>query len=117
MQPAEEVEDLGARSGVEVAGRLVGQDHGWLGDQRAGDRHPLHLAAGQLAGIVVGAGAQSDLLERGAGARHPLRAARSEEHTSELQSPVHLVRRLLLEKKKKHDNSYSLTEKKKTNIT
>src|SRR4051794_41252259 len=28
-------------------------------------------------------------------------AARSEEHTSELQSPVHLVCRLLLEKKKK----------------
>src|SRR6266487_6190053 len=38
--------------------------------------------------------------ERGAaisGATH----ARSEEHTSELQSPVHLVCRLLLEKKKK----------------
>src|SRR5438876_8384388 len=30
-------------------------------------------------------------------------AARSEEHTSELQSPVHLVCRLLLEKKKKHN--------------
>src|SRR5690348_18065199 len=29
---------------------------------------------------------------------------RSEEHTSELQSPVHLVCRLLLEKKKKHTN-------------
>src|SRR5690348_18099975 len=28
--------------------------------------------------------------------------ARSEEHTSELQSPVHLVCRLLLEKKKKN---------------
>src|SRR5438552_7200796 len=28
--------------------------------------------------------------------------ARSEEHTSELQSPDHLVCRLLLEKKKKH---------------
>src|SRR5690348_18052707 len=30
-----------------------------------------------------------------------LASARSEEHTSELQSPVHLVCRLLLEKKKK----------------
>src|SRR5258708_26679527 len=30
------------------------------------------------------------------------RPARSEEHTSELQSPDHLVCRLLLEKKKKH---------------
>src|SRR5438876_4676586 len=30
------------------------------------------------------------------------RVQRSEEHTSELQSPVHLVCRLLLEKKKQH---------------
>src|SRR5437762_11017760 len=30
--------------------------------------------------------------------------ARSEEHTSELQSPMYLVCRLLLEKKKKHTN-------------
>src|SRR5258708_22268301 len=33
-------------------------------------------------------------------ARAPARAARSEEHTSELQSPDHLVCRLLLAKKK-----------------
>src|SRR5258708_25325934 len=31
---------------------------------------------------------------------------RSEEHTSELQSPDHLVCRLLLEKKKKHNRQY-----------
>src|SRR4051794_41342473 len=37
---------------------------------------------------------------RAARARDP-REHRSEEHTSELQSPVHLVCRLLLEKKKK----------------
>src|SRR5438876_3797608 len=38
--------------------------------------------------------------------------SRSEEHTSELQSPVHLVCRLLLEKKKKqttHHNYRSIT--------
>src|SRR5258708_1530106 len=35
-------------------------------------------------------------------ARGPI--ARSEEHTSELQSPDHLVCRLLLEKKKKQEN-------------
>src|SRR5690348_17570067 len=34
-------------------------------------------------------------------------ARRSEEHTSELQSPVHLVCRLLLEKKKKNNKMYS----------
>src|SRR5438552_5167276 len=35
-------------------------------------------------------------------------ALRSEEHTSELQSPDHLVCRLLLEKKKKHTNDLLL---------
>src|SRR5690348_17777793 len=35
-------------------------------------------------------------------------AARSEEHTSELQSPVHLVCRLLLEKKKKTQNNHTI---------
>src|ERR1017187_1655506 len=34
--------------------------------------------------------------------------ARSEEHTSELQSPMYLVCRLLLEKKKKSDNDECL---------
>src|SRR6266487_5282236 len=39
---------------------------------------------------------------QGAGAvRDVVEVERSEEHTSELQSPVHLVCRLLLEKKKK----------------
>src|SRR2546422_8286776 len=33
---------------------------------------------------------------------------RSEEHTSELQSRLHLVCRLLLEKKKKSDNTHSM---------
>src|SRR5690348_17375088 len=37
--------------------------------------------------------------------RPPGPAARSEEHTSELQSPVHLVCRLLLEKKKKKEKT------------
>src|SRR4051794_41723678 len=35
------------------------------------------------------------------GEQMPAMPSRSEEHTSELQSPVHLVCRLLLEKKKK----------------
>src|SRR5258708_14498955 len=35
------------------------------------------------------------------------RALRSEEHTSELQSPDHLVCRLLLEKKKKAEDTYT----------
>src|SRR3989449_4499302 len=43
-------------------------------------------------------------LERLGPSRH-LRRGRSEEHTAELQSPLHLVCRLLLEKKKKRMNS------------
>src|SRR2546422_8437552 len=41
------------------------------------------------------------------GKRHPVEmsAARSEEHTSELQSRLHLVCRLLLEKKKKKNTT------------
>src|SRR2546422_8457965 len=38
---------------------------------------------------------------REGGSREPRQHARSEEHTSELQSRLHLVCRLLLEKKKK----------------
>src|SRR5256885_4819333 len=37
--------------------------------------------------------------------RHIADQARSEEHTSELQSPCNLVCRLLLEKKNRHDES------------
>src|SRR5690348_17824984 len=40
--------------------------------------------------------------------------SRSEEHTSELQSPVHLVCRLLLEKKKKNHKQQKMLKKKKT---
>src|SRR5947208_5201670 len=42
--------------------------------------------------------------------------SRSEEHTSELQSPDHLVCRLLLEKKKKKTNKVKTIEQKNTNI-
>src|SRR6266550_7682513 len=41
---------------------------------------------------------------------------RSEEHTSELQSRLHLVCRLLLEKKKKKQNQITTQIKKKTQI-
>src|SRR5438876_11545909 len=40
----------------------------------------------------------------GGDAGHQQHHDRSEEHTSELQSPVHLVCRLLLEKKKRNDS-------------
>src|SRR2546429_6303374 len=59
--------------------------------QRQPDRAPYHAArrAGRRAAPAPAAG------------------GRSEEHTSELQSRLHLVCRLLLEKKKKHSNRLS----------
>src|SRR5436189_2215412 len=39
-----------------------------------------------------------------------LRAGRSEEHTSELESPMHLVCRLLIEKKKKESKHLPLSD-------
>src|SRR6266568_9669107 len=45
--------------------------------------------------------------------RGACRCARSEEHTSELQSQFHLVCRLLLEKKKKPLKNTYITQKKK----
>src|SRR6266705_7165934 len=46
----------------------------------------------------------------------PPMPARSEEHTSELQSPYDLVCRLLLEKKKKKKKKKTIKQKKKINI-
>src|SRR5438876_8498066 len=59
---------------------------------------------GILSRYLKSDGTLAELLYRpGGGAAHPpderLLKDRSEEHTSELQSPVHLVCRLLLEKK------------------
>src|SRR5438876_637218 len=48
----------------------------------------------------------SDHLHQRRGLGHLLRQDRSEEHTSELQSPVHLVCRLLLEKKKRSTTAH-----------
>src|SRR5690348_18063118 len=61
------------------------------------DALPIYQRVGQLA---VG-GEQQQAGGVDVQATHGDPARRSEEHTSELQSPVHLVCRLLLEKKKK----------------
>src|SRR5256885_11355120 len=49
----------------------------------------------------------TNLLGSSVNERAAARSWRSEEHTSELQSPCNLVCRLLLEKKKKHTSSGS----------
>src|SRR2546426_8323692 len=64
----------------------------------------LHDALPISLGLGHPAAGKAELRRRRAApvrGHHRLRAARSEEHTSELQSPCNLVCRLLLEKKKK----------------
>src|SRR2546429_6744032 len=61
------------------------------GSRAGAARHPARR------GGIAGGAAQQPHRTRGGGAAS---AARSEEHTSELQSRLHLVCRLLLEKKK-----------------
>src|SRR5205807_7096612 len=74
---------------------------------RADHRHPLAGQFGSLIppGRVEGLAAKA--LEAGDVGRRRLAegaVGRSEEHTSELQSPCNLVCRLLLEKKKQHSH-------------
>src|SRR5690625_6200384 len=79
--------------------------------QRADAQHDDLLAAGDMPGMQLRVSGrelgvhrrgQLVLVDRGGG-----RAARSEEHTSELQSRGHLVCRLLLEKKKHNGYIYT----------
>ena len=53
VQLGEQLHDLAALVGVQVAGRLVGQDDRRIGDHGAGDRHQLLLSAGELVRIEV----------------------------------------------------------------
>src|SRR5215203_2034051 len=53
VQFFKQVEDLGAGSRVQVAGRLVGQQQGRVIDQRAGYGHPLVLPTGELGRAMV----------------------------------------------------------------
>ena len=61
----EEAEHLGARARVEVAGGLVGEDDLGSAGQGARTRHPLLLAAGELARAVAQTVAQADRVDDG----------------------------------------------------
>src|SRR5690348_18110920 len=69
------------------------------------DALPISALPITLRGVSVPPGGvapgRGELAKTRARETAPPRRTRSEEHTSELQSPVHLVCRLLLEKKKK----------------
>ena len=54
--------DLIAGLGIELAGRFVGENQKRPFHQGASDGHPLLLTAGELVGVVLQAIAQADLL-------------------------------------------------------
>ena len=54
-EPDHHAHDVDGRPGVEVAGRLVRENHFRPRDKRARDAHALLLAARHLGGLVVGA--------------------------------------------------------------
>src|SRR5438105_9725922 len=86
--------------GVSASGELGLNERAWqIADAMAKNAAALRVAVRQLSGgaRVIDAGIDAT---GGFGAGRAL-AERSEEHTSELQSRVDLVCRLLLEKKKK----------------
>src|ERR1700754_1755805 len=66
--PAEDLLDIGADAGPQVrvqrGERLVEQDHGGLDGQRASQRDPLLLAAGELMRVAPAEPAQADRLEQ-----------------------------------------------------
>src|SRR5438876_9072804 len=64
----------------------------------------ISLGVALLIGLVAAGGGAAGTTRPSA-----VTVARSEEHTSELQSPVHLVCRLLLEKKKYHATYHHTT--------
>src|SRR5256885_2892440 len=72
---------------------------GRYGEQGGGRLGALHVGQG------IDAGAESRVGVRAL--HHHLQIGRSEEHTSELQSPCNLVCRLLLEKKKNNQQRQS----------
>src|SRR4051812_1187360 len=64
----EQREDCVTGRRVEVAGGFVGQDELRSGNQRSGDGGALHLASGQLAREMRGAGSEADSVEEVGGA-------------------------------------------------
>ena len=76
---AQEGEDLATGAAVEVAGRLVGEDHRRPSGERAGDGDALLLAARQFARAVVQAVAEPDGVDDGTQPR-PVRLAAGEVH-------------------------------------
>jgi hypothetical protein len=60
IQARQHREHILGRGGIQVSGRLIGQDQVGVGDYGAGDGYALFLTAGQLLGQVTHAIAEAD---------------------------------------------------------
>src|SRR5438067_12895783 len=76
MNSLEQVEHAHRAVGVEISGRFIGEDQARVVDERARDRDPLPFAATQLAGAVLGAIEEANLVEQIAGLRLSVRRCR-----------------------------------------
>jgi hypothetical protein len=56
IQSKQQIGDLGARGGIEITGRLIGEKHGRSHHESPGNRDTLLLTARQLARIVTDTG-------------------------------------------------------------
>ena len=72
VEAGEHGEDIFGRGGVEVAGRLVGQDQVGISHDGARDSDALFLTTGKLLGQVAQAIAQADQFQSGFGVLHTL---------------------------------------------
>src|SRR5207248_11489314 len=96
--PTSEIYTLSLHDALPIFGQRLA-DGEVEGNRRRGEQALVVDAERRVAELVIGDGR-----EHGAGDHDPAlgrHQLRSEEHTSELQSPYDLVCRLLLEKKKK----------------
>src|SRR2546429_7276890 len=69
------------------------------------DALPIYSRIGDEENMLVGRAFKCDPAQLAHGAARAVASCRSEEHTSELQSRLHLVCRLLLEKKNKKEEN------------
>src|SRR6266850_4926619 len=96
-------EDLSVGSHPGVLARIIDEVIGHVPERGGGPRQGTICHCRAIRSSIVRSPRWPDVL---------VRLARSEEHTSELQSPCNLVCRLLLEKKKKKKNNKKTNKKK-----
>ncbi len=72
LQRADLLAQLQAHLGVEGGQRLIQQQHPGLDGERAGQRHPLLLTAGQLVRVLLRLRRQADHVQQLSGPRAPL---------------------------------------------